>query len=381
MKTRNFLKDSRGSIAISTVILMVVFVGLMGIVIDLGHVFTVQSELRNAADACALRGARAFLPDNIPSTELSEAEPDPDNAKLEAFNTIQVNKSDKVNFQLGDLPMDDIQVGTWDYVARGWLGGNPTWSWPPDSSYWGTHIGPGVTLPTRRTELMSLGPVAMTLAQVFKINAVDVGVKATAALSGIGGFYPGSPTLPCGTWEQMIPDPGEILHGTFRNDTSDTLGWTNLNPADTNPNANELKTIMDQGALYDCPYGSTVGIQNGVASSVIKEMTNPHNRFGLVDSDGDKIYQPSSDINPATDPPVSYADTIYMMPVYSDGSGGTDNFNQSAVVGGIPVKILSVADSRNNYIDVQIVGGAYVSPGYGGGKFYGILSTQPKLVQ
>jgi Flp pilus assembly protein TadG len=49
MKTRDFLKDSSGSIAVSTVILMVVFVGLMAIVIDLGHVFTVQrTRMRDA---------------------------------------------------------------------------------------------------------------------------------------------------------------------------------------------------------------------------------------------------------------------------------------------------------------------------------------------
>jgi Flp pilus assembly protein TadG len=69
------LIDCRGSVVVMTVVMMFIFVGLLAFVIDLAHVKTVKTELSNAADACALRGARGFFPDNITGT--SELSPNP----------------------------------------------------------------------------------------------------------------------------------------------------------------------------------------------------------------------------------------------------------------------------------------------------------------
>jgi hypothetical protein len=376
----SFFKESRGSATVMFGILMFVFVGLLAFVIDLAHVQNVKTELSNAADDCALRGARAFLPDNLPiNDQLLNLDPDPDRAVSQASLAIGDNRSDDNAFHLvslSDLPAGDIQVGIWDYTNKTLL----AWQWPPPQSMWGTYIGPGISLPVKRDDSHNRGQVTMTLSRIFRVKQIPVTAHATAALSGVGGFYPGSPVLPFGTWDNLLVDPGQTLHGMFRNDNSDTLGWTNLNPKDTNPNANELKTIMAKGALYDCPYGSTVGLQNGVAASVIKAMTAKNNRFGLVQTDTKNIYAPSNDPNPAY-PGDTYASTVYMMPVFSDGSGpGGNKFNHSAVVGGVPVKIVRVADSPGNYIDVQIVDAAYVAPAYGGGRWYGVLATEPKLV-
>ena len=60
-KNSSLMRDEGGAITVMTVIMMAAFVGILAIVIDLGHLHTVQNELRNAADACALRGARAVL--------------------------------------------------------------------------------------------------------------------------------------------------------------------------------------------------------------------------------------------------------------------------------------------------------------------------------
>jgi len=382
-----FFKDSRGSATVMLAILMFAFVGLLAFVIDLAHLQNVKTELWNAADDCALRGARAFLPDNLPlNDQLLKINPDPNRAVSQASLAIGDNRSDDNAFHMAnliDLPAGDIQSGIWDYKGEvtGKIQLIMPWQWPPDqNTMWGKYIGPGITLPVKRDDTHNRGQVSMTLARIFKVNQVAVGANATAALSGVGGVYPGSPVLPFGTWDNQLPPSGNTLHGTFNVDQSDTLGWTNLNPKDTNPNANELKTIMDQGALYDCPYGSTVGLQNGVASSVIKAMTAKNNRFGLTDPNNDNVYEPSSAPNPAS-PGDTYASTVYMMPVFSDGSGpGGNKFNHSAVVGGVPVQIVRVADSPGNYIDVQVMSGPYVAPGYGGGRWYGVLATEPKLV-
>ncbi|MCL4500308.1 MAG: pilus assembly protein [Deltaproteobacteria bacterium] len=379
-RTSRFWKDTSGSITALTAVLLIAFVGALAFVVDLGHLHIVQNELRNAADDCALRGARAFLPQDItgmtapPSSDWMK-----NNAETQASLAIADNNSDKgikANPALKDLPVADMTVGVWNFATRTMM----AWQWPPDAAYWGKMVGPGISLPVKRTDSYNDGPVRMSLASFLGKDEVSVKTTATAALTPKGGTMPGAPTLPFGTWGDLLTGIGQILHGTFKKDGTDTMGWTNLDPADTNPNASELKKMInDATGRYtpDCPTGSSVGIQNGVASSVIQNMIAPNNRFGLAPSlTNPDIYVPTG-TNAAG---VPYADVVYEMPVFQDNGSG-DKFNQSAVVGAVPIKIVQVQGPPSNTIDVQIVGGNYVSPGYGGGLWYGILSPQPFLVQ
>ena len=44
----------RGTIAVATAVSMLILVALLGVVVDLGRMYVVKTELQNAADACAL---------------------------------------------------------------------------------------------------------------------------------------------------------------------------------------------------------------------------------------------------------------------------------------------------------------------------------------
>lgn len=381
----SLIRDDSGSVSTLTIILLAAFVGLLAYVIDMGHLHTVHNELRNAADACALRGARGFLPDSIPLTGPSPIpmDPDPLNAKMQAHLSIGDNKSD--NVALTDLPTDEIQVGIWNYETSDWVGGSPVFTWPPDSSLWGHKIGPGITLPTKRDGSHNNGPVSMTLAQIFGKSTVAVtNVKATAALSGVGGFVPGTPVFPGGPSEGTLPQldaehPNYPIpyHATMRNDTSDTFGWTSLNP-NCNTNAADVKKMLKDptGATTpDCPPGSPVGIQNGVVADAIMTMTANNNKFGLVETfKGSRIYEPDA----------AHASTSYVLPIFEIADANDPNkFNQRSVVGAVEVQIVRVTTSPENTIDFLILGPGTgsVVPGYGGGNWYGILATEPKLVQ
>jgi hypothetical protein len=301
-----FFKDCSGSVA-SFGILMFVFVGLLAFVIDLAHVKTVKTELSNAADACALRGARAFLPDNIPTTEYAEDDPDPDRAKTQAYNAIADNRSDNTAFQEGDLSEDDIQVGIWDYVNRTLLG----WQWPPPESMWGKYIGPGVSLPTNRNENVSLGPVGMTLARMFGINTVPVQARATAALSGVGAIeegYDGS--FPIAVDEDKVKAPGEMIF--MSPDDPDVGGWTSLSMETAS--AAKFKGLINHS--IDNPQVSTgdwIKLQNGVSCTAIKEAIDYYDTVEV--SKGVHELQPPVEV---------------VFPVVQ-----VDTFNQSAEVKGL----------------------------------------------
>jgi len=148
------------------------------------------------------------------------------------------------------------------------------------------------------------------------------------------------------------------------------LGWTNLDPNNTNPNVSQIRKLLTGATKsVDVPNGATVGIQNGVASSLIQTMIAANNRFGLVETTPN-VYTPDA----------AHVDSTYMLPLYTAPTMA-DKFNQSSVIGATMVKIVSVSGPPDNKIELVVVGGSYGVAGYGGGAYYGILSNVPKLVQ
>lgn len=53
-----FKSRQQGAVAIIVAICLVVLIGMLGLVLDLGHLYVAKSELQNAADAAALSGAK-----------------------------------------------------------------------------------------------------------------------------------------------------------------------------------------------------------------------------------------------------------------------------------------------------------------------------------
>jgi hypothetical protein len=185
----------------------------------------------------------------------------------------------------------------------------------------------------------------------------------------------------------MSPPPktGEF-NGYFRNDKSDTVGWTNLQGVPVgdhvnNTSANDLKNLINgTGTPNAGPDNPIVDINNGQVAAAINVMTSPNNAFGLVETTTN-IYQPQG-TNAAG---VLYSDVVYLLPVFDKSAYGLDpadpKFNQAAVVGCIAAKLVEVGSSPYNYITVNILDEPYVAPGYGGGLYYGVLSNVPKIVR
>lgn len=68
-------KGQSGAVIATTAICLMMFLGLLGLVLDLGHLYLVRSELQRAADASALAGARAlFLPPLSAPPQCSQAQ-------------------------------------------------------------------------------------------------------------------------------------------------------------------------------------------------------------------------------------------------------------------------------------------------------------------
>jgi Flp pilus assembly protein TadG len=128
---RSLLKDSSGSILVATVIMLTAFIGLLAVVVDLGHLFQVKSDLQNAADAGALAGARALylnIPGSYPPSSSVFAA-----AQTAAINAVKQNYSDNVAL-VNAVPTAGYWDLTWDPKTKHTL--HPTTSAPPIPANW-----------------------------------------------------------------------------------------------------------------------------------------------------------------------------------------------------------------------------------------------------
>lgn len=234
----SFPHDESGGVAVITAFCLIVLIGFAALVIDVGHLQAVRNELQNGADACALRGARAFYADVEPIAEPA----DELRAKTQANAAVGDNYSDRLS--LKDL--SDVVTGVWDFENHNWLGGTPVFTWPPDISNWGKIIGPGISLITKKEAAQNDGPVRMILAQVLGSSAVPVGTLATAALSPLGTFDPNNP--PDGQGKppplRISKDAAEIGEGIFTlyPNNSQWGGWHAYNVA--HPNVPLLENLV-----------------------------------------------------------------------------------------------------------------------------------------
>jgi hypothetical protein len=405
-----WMKDDRGAITAMTAIMLAAFLGLLALIIDLGHLQTVKNELQNAADDCALAGARAFVTYTQPWIFQPDAEI---LGPQKASNSISDNRSDvggKALAPLINLPLSDVVAGSWQPVDHPDQPFQPWIDWNNQAeanNYLGKTVGPAIGGPAanqyelivQKSPSYNTGPVAMSLANLFGIQTVDVKAGAIAWLAPGGGPDEGTMNLPFGTWlsnigtdpGQYSPDTNPLIEGTFAPNPNNTLGWsdlTKIGTQGTKPSANTMKKIIDGTYQPVCPTGTTVGIQNGTDASVIQEFyKSENNRFGLQPATDDSGgYVPSNDPNPdpavqEAQPGATYADTIYWMPIYYDGSN-YPQYNQNAVVAMIPVNLVEIWGPPTNQINVKLVDKVVISPNlFPGQIFMNSFSTTPQLVQ
>ena len=103
---QEFRSDESGGIAVIVTIVLTAMLFTAALVLDLGHLSTVKSEVRKAAEAGAYAGARALaLPKDITDWNW-------DNGKATAVATVQQNAAD--NLSLADFTSANVQVGFWD---------------------------------------------------------------------------------------------------------------------------------------------------------------------------------------------------------------------------------------------------------------------------
>lgn len=206
---RDLRQRRQGAVLIFTVFLMVVFVGVLALVVDIGYLANARTELQRTADAAALASCWDFVSGLADEEEAEEAMA---GAKTMAITCAAANN---VCRSASSVIAEDIAFG---YVADAYQSGVPVASTPDQAN--------AVTVRVRRDQLLN-GRVPFFFARVFGMTGIDAGASSTAhVVRNIRGFKPpknGSnlDLLPIAvdeeTWTKMMAGDGPD-NWTFNDD-------------------------------------------------------------------------------------------------------------------------------------------------------------------
>jgi hypothetical protein len=176
-KKRGFLwRDESGQVLVLVALGAVFLIGMVALVVDVGHGLVVRNELQNAADASALAGAGNLFINTPPAPNWGWAEG-------VALSSIAWNKSDGQS--LRDL--FENRAAYWNLPNRT-LGSQTTH---------GVQDVPAVKVTVRKAGVENGGEVSTWFARIFGKNSFPVEATAVAAvLSGPAFLPPGTSVMP-----------------------------------------------------------------------------------------------------------------------------------------------------------------------------------------
>ena len=256
--------DQSGSVGLIFASSFIVMLGLAALVIDLGHAYMVKLELRKAAEAGALAGARALsLPDTVTT-------PNWTNGTTTATSTVRLNFANGA--QLSDYAAANVQAGYWDTrwttaTAPANLNGytNPTAYVPVNPTY---EI-PAVMVTIAKTAggTGSSAPITTIFASILGINSMTMQASAVAILPspagiGIGDAFPmAMPQSYVTTYWNQEPSVSFRITGGGGDGN-----WTSF-LVDAN-NVPTIKSLIDNGNPTNLKIGDNIWIEPGVKTSV-----------------------------------------------------------------------------------------------------------------
>jgi hypothetical protein len=303
--------------------------------------------------------------------------------------------------------IQDVKIGVWYYDPPsgkpGWFQGGTTAGGTPDFTLWdpvnntelyGKIVGPGIRLNVNRVGTDNYGPVGMTLASLLEFfiekedPSVDVRTEATAALSPLG-------ELGEDNWDELgKPPPLQIGDHFARNpganlnlspDNTDAGGWQSYYDL-KNPNTPLIQDLIwgrvnppDLVAGPASSGGTPIERSNGVNAVLFSDLNGQINK-SLYWKWMEMTGRTAAGLGP--DDPAPQQWTVTLPVTSSDGPFvGT-----AEILGFSRVTINRVYPSdypdvnKKKTIDVTVLSTSWASTGKGGGKYYGIIAIDPKLV-
>lgn len=150
--------------------MLMVFLGMVGLAIDMEYGLLAGQQLQTAADAAALAGAQCVWLDETGAE-----------ARASAISVAHANKAAGSDVILqdnpGNAPNGDVLIGRWDSEKQ---------------TFTATTVHPNaVQVNARRTSTAGGGPVALLFGPMFGVKSIDIQRQATAVIqyNGYGAIF------------------------------------------------------------------------------------------------------------------------------------------------------------------------------------------------
>ena len=249
--SRNLLfgmMNQRGVISVVVALLAIALVGAAALVIDIGHLYLVRNELRNAADAGCLAAARfLYLEDGTVNEGVNQI----------AHDAAIANKSDKspVEVHWSGGNEGDVERGHWSFATRTFTP-NPS-TQPPNLGGMSNedldndlNFINAIRVGTRRQDT----PAASFLARVFGHENFSLATEAIAYIGFAGTLAPGEADQPLAICKESLLTNGQYTCSIGRMITNnqnvagqESGGWTDFNqdsPCFTGANAETVRSLI-----------------------------------------------------------------------------------------------------------------------------------------
>lgn len=351
-KIMHHLKNEQGVYAPMVAGSLLMFLGILGLTIDIGQALVAKNELHDVADAAALAGTRhlATLYQAIPTTQhASYTLSSGDAAAIKAL-AVAVGNDNTARGQAVQILPADIQIGVWNALTR---------TFTP-----GTNTPNAVRVLTRRDPAVGAGGISTFIARAFNVNAINVSAFATAALTGPANTAPGELETPFGVSSFRFGTPFCNQPVVFypSNDPNSCAGWHTF--FESPPNANRLRNIIDTQLIPNPPTSPGTGVGQSlefIGGNVASALSNLYNLY-LSKRD------PSTGIWTA------------LVPVYQSSDCSNPN-SAFPIVGYATMQITTVLVPPAGQMIAGTIACNIVDGGRGGGGSYGTLGTIPGLVE
>jgi Flp pilus assembly protein TadG len=255
-KLTSRINDQSGATAVLVAIMLMAMLGFVALAVDISHLFVADNELRNAADAGALAGARWLY--NNDGTQVNTA------ANQIANDAAIANQSEKtpveVNWTSGNT--GDVQRGHWRFATQTFTANDSTapvalWGVTDDELDADPNFINAVRVVTRREAT----PVVSFFAGLFGFDSFQRSATAVSYIGFAGTLRPGDVDQPIAICEDSVKQGdeyncniGRMINSGSNLETSQTGGWTSFNqenPCSGGTNAQEVRGLVCSGGNPD----------------------------------------------------------------------------------------------------------------------------------
>ncbi|HXK58307.1 MAG TPA: TadG family pilus assembly protein [Acidobacteriota bacterium] len=268
----------RGAVIITFAALLVVIVSFMALAIDLAHLFVVSNELKNAADAGALAGARFLY-----SADGSSVNPNANQIAYEAaLENISENVPVEVQWTGGNT--GDVERGHWSFATRNFtpnssLDPPDLWNKTTEELDEDPDFINAVRVRTRRQQT----PALSFFARIFGYDSFEMQRESVAYIGFSGTLAPHEVDQPIAICKESILNPqgeydcsiGRMINSGNNPATSNTGGWTNFTqPCQTANPPSVSPYVCSTGNTEMLFYGQGMGTTGGMQDNVFRQLAD-----------------------------------------------------------------------------------------------------------